>query len=432
MRGEGRTILLVILDGVADRPVPELGAQTPLEAAATPHLDRLATAGVSGIVDVGAPGTPLSSDRAHSILFGYRPTDVPGRGVLEARGFDLDVPPDAVACSASFGRIEAADDEATDDRGWTITDRHVPDAYEACADATERIATFDHEAVDVTFEYTWKNRGIVTLAPTDEAALSAAVTDTDPFEVGLPVVEPALLADAPDPTGAERTADALAAYTRWSVDRLADAPVDVVLSKWAGEPTDPQSFESRHGMSARALTPKPVLQGLGETLGMTVEHTDGPYPQRIEGTLAALESDEFVHLHLPEPDEVAHDDTPSAKRDEIEAIDAALEPLVNRALEDSDLVVAVTADHTTPSRRDVVHAGDPVPMVVHGETVRMDSVEAVGERPAASGGLSRIRGRDVTRLLRAQADRVLLDGLRRSPEVPDYPTTDVTPLDREP
>lgn len=426
MRGEGRTVVLVVLDGVADRPAPELDGRTPLEAAATPQLDRLATAGASGLVDVSRPGTPLSSDRAHSILFGYDPDEVPGRGVLEARGFDRSVPADGVVCSASFARVEAAAE------GWTITDRKVKSARGACADAADRVASFDHDGVSVRFDYTWKNRGLLTLEPRGDAPLSAAVTDTDPFEAGLPVVRAAPLDDAADPAAAARTADALAAYTRWSANRLAESPVDVVLGKWAGAPTDPPSFEARHGMRARMLTPKPVLRGLGRTLGMRVDDPGDDYPARVERTLAAADADEFVHLHLPEPDEVAHAEPPSAKRDEIERIDAALEPLVDRALDDPGLVVAVTADHTTPSRGNVVHSGEPVPLVVAGETVRTDGVETAGERPAAGGDLQRLRGRDVLRLLRASADRVLLDGLRRTPAAPDHPTTDVSLLSREP
>lgn len=425
MRENGRDVLLVILDGAADRPAPELDGRTPLEAAETPQLDRLANAGVSGLVDVHRPGTPLSSDRAHAILFGYAPEEIPDRGVLEARGFGLSVPENGCACSASFAKVDAVGD------GWTITDRKVKSARTECERAAMRVEAFEHRGVEITFEYTWKNRGIVTLESECER-LSAAVTDVDPFEVGLPVANPEPLDGATDPDGAARVADALAAYTRWSIDRLAEEPVDVVLSKWAGEPTSPQSFEARHGMSARTITPKPVVGGLGRTLGMAVDDTDGPYAERVDRTLDALNTETFVHLHFPEPDEVAHAHPPSAKRDELEAIDAALEPLVERALSDPGLVVAVTADHTTPSIGNVVHSGEPVPLVVHGETVRTDDVRTVGERPASKGGLGRLQGRELVYVLRASADRMLLDGLRRASDVPDYPTTDITPLEREP
>lgn len=423
MRGEGRTVMFVVLDGVADRPADELDGRTPLEAATTPNLDRLAEAGTSGIVDVKAPGIPMSSDRAHSILFGYALPELPGRGVLEARGFDITVSSGVVASSASFART------GTDDEHWVVADRSVKAHRAGCDGYAESVSEFGHGDVSVRFEYTWKNRGIVTLSSDSE--LDPNVTDTDPFEAGLPVVRAAPTEGAPDHAAATRTADAIAAYTRWSIAQLADEPVDVVLSKWAGTPTHLEPFSERTGMRGKSFTRKPVLQGLGKTLGMDVEAPPPDYADRPATTLDAVETHDFVHLHYPEPDEVAHAESPTAKRDEIEAIDATLTPLVDRALSDPELVVAVTADHTTPSRGNVVHSGEPVPFTMVGETVRTDDVTTFGERPAAGGGLRRLAGRDVLRVLRATADRVYLDGLRRTPEECDYPATDLDPLSRE-
>jgi 2,3-bisphosphoglycerate-independent phosphoglycerate mutase len=424
MRGKDRRLLWLVLDGAADRPAAELDGRTPLEAADTPNLDRLAAAGVNGTVDVGPPGTPLSSDRAHAYLFGHAPDELPGRGVLEARGFDLDVPADGVACSASFARMRRGDDGT-----WIVTDRHLRDVDADYRTVADRLETVAHPDAEVSFTYTWKNRGIVTLAPTD-APLAPAVTDVDPFEVGLPVLEPEPLdrVDGEERDAARRTGRALAAFTRRTVDRLDDVPVDVVLSKWAGAPTDPPSFAERHGLDAASLTPKPVLTGLARTLGMA--HVDPPadYRTRADRALAALDDRELVHVHYPEPDEVSHAAGPAEKRDELAAIDATLDPVVDRALSDDELVTVVTADHTTPSTEDVVHSGEPVPVTMTAETVRTDDVAATGERAAATGGLGRVAGRDLLRLSRAAADRVLLDGLRRSPAVRDYPDQSLSPL----
>lgn len=424
MRGDTQPpIVLVVLDGAADRPSASLGGATPLEAAETPNLDRLAAAGTSGLLDVSAPGTPLSSDRAHALLFGYDHGDVPGRGVLEARGFDVE--PGDVACSASFAQVIDRDDR------FEVIDRKVTAERERCAAVAGRVDVFGHEGVRVELAYTWKNRGIVTLSA--DEPLSPAVTDVDPFEAGLPVVDPRPTRDAADPDAAARTADALRAYTRWTLDRLASGPVDVVLSKWAASPTDPEPFAARHGLSAASVTRKPTLRGLAETLGMDlVDPTDeDDYGARADAAAAALDDHEFVHVHYPEPDEVAHAASPRAKRDEIAAIDASLAPLVDRLLAD-EVVAVVTADHTTPSVGNVVHSGEPVPVTMTGRTVRTDAVETVGERPAAGGDLGRLRGRDLLRLARAAADRVYLDGLRRTPAVRSYPVRDVPPLRRDP
>jgi 2,3-bisphosphoglycerate-independent phosphoglycerate mutase len=424
MRGEGRRVLFVILDGAADRPAPELDGQTPLEAAETPHLDRLAENGVSGVVDIGPPGTPLPSDRAHARLFGYDPETLPRRSVFETRGLGVHVPKNGVVCSASFARAIEEGNQ------WLITDRKVQDVRDHCRDDAALVGNFRMNGVDVSLKYTWKNRAILT-ATAEDGRLDPGVTDTDPFETGLPVIHPEPTNDADDLDGARLMAEALAAYTRWSADRLQEGATDVVLTKWAGVRTDPEPFSEQQGLNAVSLTPKPVLAGLAETIGMNVIEPPGPHKERAEAVLKAIDTYEFVHAHYPEPDEVAHAGTPTAKRKKLEVIDASLEPVVDHTLNDPELVTVVTADHTTPSVGNVVHSGEPVPVTITAPTVRVDAVDAAGERPAAFGGLGRVRGRDLLRLARAAADQVLLEGLRRTPHGGNVPTTNVRPLTKE-
>ncbi|UIP01336.1 hypothetical protein Hbl1158_15600 (plasmid) [Halobaculum sp. CBA1158] len=424
MRGTDRRILLLLLDGAADRPAPALGGRTPLEAADTPNLDRLASAGINGTMHVAEPGVPLSSDLAHARLFGYDPDELPGRGVLEARGFGLDPDPGSVVCSASFASLHA---------DGTVADRHLSEAAAdyatlAAAPGVESVSVPAIGSGSVSVEYTWKNRALVTI--TADEVVSPAVTDVDPFAEGLPVIASEPVADATDPAAAKRTATALRRYTRHTREALADdpGPADVVLSKWAATPTDPEPFAERHGLDGASVTPKPVLTGLARTVGLAHESPPDGYPARAERALDALAEREFLHVHYPEPDEVSHAAGPAAKRDEIEAIDDSLTAVVDRALADDELVTVVTADHTTPSTEDVVHSGEPVPVTMVADSVRTDDVEAVGERPAATGALRGVGGRDLLRVARAAADRVVLDGLRRTPAVRDYPVTDVRPL----
>jgi 2,3-bisphosphoglycerate-independent phosphoglycerate mutase len=89
-------------------------------------------------------------------------------------------------------------------------------------------------------------------------------------------------------------------------------------------------------------------------------------------------------------DEAGHDGKSIQKRDVIEVIDAALDPLL--AL--SDTLLVVCADHSTPcSVRD--HSADPVPVVIRGPGVRTDRTDRFDEVSCAEGGLHRIRGCDL-------------------------------------
>ena len=65
-----RKAILISLDGIGDRPIHELGGLTPLEAAATPILDIVASEGVVGLVDPYAPGIPCGTDVGHLCMLG--------------------------------------------------------------------------------------------------------------------------------------------------------------------------------------------------------------------------------------------------------------------------------------------------------------------------------------------------------------------------
>src|SRR5512136_906285 len=110
-------VLLLVLDGISDRPCPELGGRTPLEAAETPILDRLAREGICGIMDPIGPGIRPGSDTAHLSLLGYPPEKYyTGRGPLEAEGCGIHMEPGMIGFRANF---------ATLDREGRVTDRRA-------------------------------------------------------------------------------------------------------------------------------------------------------------------------------------------------------------------------------------------------------------------------------------------------------------------
>src|SRR2546428_9061180 len=104
---DARKILLVIFDGLGDRPLTELGHKTPLEATPKPNLDWFASNGVNGLVDPIAPGVAAGSDTSPLALFGYDPHEgYTGPGPLQAAGVGLDPQTGGIAFRRNFAPVD--------------------------------------------------------------------------------------------------------------------------------------------------------------------------------------------------------------------------------------------------------------------------------------------------------------------------------------
>src|SRR5215208_1604418 len=114
---DGVKAILLICDGMGDRPVPSLGARTPLEAANNVNMNTMALQGENGLMDPIAPGIRAGSDTSHLAILGYDPYKVyTGRGPFEAAGIGMDVKKGDIAFRCNF--------ETVDDN-MIITDRRA-------------------------------------------------------------------------------------------------------------------------------------------------------------------------------------------------------------------------------------------------------------------------------------------------------------------
>ena len=431
-------LLVIYFDGLGDRPAPELDGKTPLEAARTPNLDRLAAEGINGLVHAKSPGYALGSPLALHLMFGYPEAEFPDRGPLLARARDFDTAEGEVVLAARFASA------VLEDGGPRLTQRFVHEREQACAALAEAIAI--HEVDGVTFRYLYAGRGDGSLFVRRAGGTGAIgggasheITDTDPLALDLPVLRAQARAEAADAAAAEGTAEALNGYLRWAHGELAahplscvDAgqpPINFLITKWAGPKPRYEPFEQRWGMRPASLPDEEVVSGLLLEMGFHVERLESSDPRsdlqrRLERARRRLdEGFEFVHVHTKYPDPMSHDNEPLRCRDAIEQLDAAMEYYWRELAGDGDLVTVLTSDHSTPSvwagqprgRFFDQHGGEPGPITVRGGNVRVDAVGEAGERPAASGGLGHLRGEDFMPVLLNAAERTNLWEMRPTP-----------------
>jgi 2,3-bisphosphoglycerate-independent phosphoglycerate mutase len=387
-------IVLVLLDGLGDRAHGVLGGRTASEAAATPTLDALAGHGSCGLLYAVGPGRAPSSEVAHWAMLGYRPDEFPGRAVFEAVGRGQDVTDEHVFAYAALRPAERRED------GWWLTGRPDPERdAEQVAALVARCDGIEVGGLRFCLEQVWRGEAVLRIA----GGADERVTDTDAFfRDRHPVLRPRPL--VPD---AERTARACEEWSREVMRRLEGEHFNVITLKWFGRPRQVPSFRERHGVTGGFAAESAFLRGLGRCLGLE------PVEAQLDLDLVTdrLDAgDTFVYVHDKRVDEGGHTKDPRRKRQAIEELDGQFS-----ALPTDRAIVCVTGDHATPASPDVIHSGDPVPLVVAGPGVRADAVTGFGELACAAGILGQLHGSDLMPVLLNAADRPLFLGSRPTP-----------------
>ena len=386
---------MIICDGMADRPVPELGDRTPLEAARTQNMDRIARDGICGLMDTIAPGIPPGSDTAHLALLGYDPFEVyTGRGPFEAAGAGIGLEPGDIALRVNF---------ATVDDGLVVQDRRAGRIRDTRG-LEAVIKRVKLPGVRLTFKSTTAHRAVLVLRG---KGLSHEVTDSDPHEVGVrvPSIKPRV-------QKAARTAKLLNEFSNRAHKALKDhptnrkrieqglLPANYLLLRGAGVVPHLEPLQKRFGLKGACIAAAALVKGVCRMIGMEVidvpkstTGVDTDLDSETKAVLRALKTHDFVLYSIKGFDEVSHDGDFRAKVKFIERVDAVMGGL--RGAADYTMLVI---DHTTPvSVRD--HTGDSVPIAIAGPGVRLDDVKNYNERAAAKGRLGRIRGKNLLPIL---------------------------------
>jgi 2,3-bisphosphoglycerate-independent phosphoglycerate mutase len=397
-------IVVLLLDGLGDRAHASLGGRTANEAARTPNLDALAAGGSTGILYAIGPGRAPSSEVAHWSMLGYLSEEFPNRAVFEALGAEQEVSPDDVFAFAALRPAERRSGEL-----WLTGRPAYGEDEEQAATLVERCAQLEVDGLRFTLSQLGRGEAVLRVS----GGADDRVTDSDAFfRDRHPVLRPQ--AAHPD---AMRTARAAEQWMRKVIERLEGERFNVITLKWWGKWTPVPTFLERHGVTGSFIAGSRFLHGLGRAVGLApveAPETDEPATdlrERLRLVRERLDAGEtFVFAHLKATDSAGHTKDPAIKQRTIELLDAELGDLpVDGA------VVCVTGDHATPAYSDVIHSGDPVPILVAGPGVRADSVESFGELDCSRGILGHLRGPDLMPVLLNAADRPLFLGSRPTP-----------------
>ncbi len=393
--------IVLLGDGMADRPVDELGGRTPLLAARTPNMDRIASEGVLGMVRTLPEGMPLGSDVANLTVLGYDPKAVyTGRSPIEAAGMGVELGPGDVAyrCNlVTLGR-GGSDGLDTDLAGELKPEFIMVDfagGHPGDEEAGSLVSTLAKELGEEEIEFhpsvsyrhlmVWR-KGLqdLTVSPPHDLTdgrigigwprgpASEKILDLMTRSVGLL---------ARHPVNARRASEG-------------KKPVNAIWLWGQGVKPGMNNFRDVYGLDGAMITAVDLMRGLAVSIGFEViivpgatGYLDTNYEGKASAALKALERVDIVYLHVEAPDEAGHSGSLENKIRAMEDFDSrVVGPVLEGLKELGPHRVLLLPDHATPLEIKT-HSEEAVPFAIYDSRISGGSGETYDEASAASTGI---------------------------------------------
>ncbi len=385
---------IIIPDGASDEPLAELGGKTPLEAAYTPNMDRIAMEGRQGTARTVPEGFESGSDVATMCLLGYDPAVYhTGRAPLEAAA--RNIPLSATDWVFRCNLVTVIGGIMKDHSAGGITNAEAKELIDALSQSLQLPGYEFH--LGVSYRNLMVYRG----------SLDFDVKTKAPHEIPEESAEKWL----PTGKGGEVLRDIIArSFKLFEHHRVNEArrqsglnPATNVWLWGQGHAPSLPKFVDRFGIEKAAMiTGVDLLRGLANLLGWDVLEVEGMtsfhdtnYIGQGIATAAALDDYDLVFSHIEAPDEASHQADWKTKVEAIEHIDKhVVGPVLEKIRAFPEWRIMVLPDHPTniATRK---HGYAPTPFCMAGTRVRSVDHKPYNERNAAASGVQIGRGHEL-------------------------------------
>jgi len=388
--------LLIVGDGMADYPVPELDNKTPLQAANKPNMDMIAAKGRNGLLKTVPNGLTPGSGTAILSVLGYDPTRYyTGRGPFEAAARNIKLNENDVAYRCNL--ITEKDGILVDYSADHITNSESAELIDSVKESLENRG-------EVEFFAGLGYRHFLILRNYMHKEIIECTPPHDARGVEISKVLPQAKTEE-----TKSTVDLLNRLILDSKKVLENHPVNVARKKvgkrpgnmiwpWGGgrKPVMP-TFKEKYGVDAAVISAVDLVKGIGVYAGMKIVDVPGAtglydtnYEGKAEYALKALENSDMVFVHVEAPDEAGHCRDYELKVKTIEDLDKRLLGRLLDGLKE-ECVIAVLPDHPTPIKIGT-HTKDPVPFAIYSPSIKADGAKQFDEYSAKKGEYGLIEG----------------------------------------
>ena len=409
-------MIYVLLDGVGDLPHPDLDGKTPLEAANTPTLDKIASNGSIGEVISVGKGIAPESDIAVFNMLGYKfnHADYAGRGVIEAIGIGIDFKDGDLALRGNYSTLN--DEKVIIDRR---AGRHIEkEDADGIAKEIEDKIKFSYPDTSVVVSPTIGHRVTVRIR-VNSRKLSSRITNTDPAysNIGGMGVAKAVgdflkiekclpLEETED---SKFTANLVNEFSEQAIKIMKESQINkkrqdhnkkqlscILLRDAGNKYPDVIPINEKYTMNFSCIVDMPVELGISEVLKMKAFEAGGltDYEEKAKVAAKAMETQNAIYVHLKGPDEFGHDGDAIGKMKNIEEIDQRFFKTLVENIDSSKVAIVISADHSTPCINKG-HSDDPVPILVSGDFIKNDGTTRMTEGQAKKGSIGLLQGAEV-------------------------------------
>ena len=388
--------IILVPDGLADRPLKELGGKTPMEAARTPNMDYMAKNGFSALVQTIPDGMPPGSDIGNLALFGYNPNDnFSGRASLEAANLGIILKEDEVVFRCNL--VTVKDDKMVDYSAGHISTDEAKNLIEHFG----RVIDWP----DVRF-YVGKSYRHLMVMKTINVPAMFAINTVPPHDIMGQEFKSYL------PTGPhsdnllkimERSKQVL---ERHQINKIredsGENPANMVWLWGQGSRPNLPLFKDRYGLSGSVISAVDLVNGIECLAGLDVINVPGAngyydtnYKGKAEYALNSLKKHDFVYVHVEATDEAGHNGDWAAKVKCCEHFDKKIVgPIIKSFGKSKGVRTLVCPDHPTPIATRT-HDRSPVPFVMWGEGIKANGTKEYSEKAASEFGVKFKSGEDM-------------------------------------
>ena len=380
--------IIILGDGMADRPIAELGNKTPLMAANTPNIDELCRKGRCGRLITVPDDMPPGSEIANMAVLGYDVKKVyQGRGVLEAASMGIELDETDIAMRCNLICIE--DEKIKNHSAGHISNEEAKELITALQEE------LDNEKVKFYPGVSYRHLLVIKGEKNN-------VKCTPPHDVPRTLFKDVLAKSLNDDLALSKLLNNLVFKSQ---EILSKHPVnkkrvsegkDPANSIWPWSPgTKPnmKTLQELYSVSGAMISAVDLLYGIGKYAGMKavkVEGSTGLYTTNYEGkakaAVDALKEVDLVYLHIEASDEAGHEGDFELKKKTIEYLDSRVVKYImdETAMMDEPVTIALIPDHPTPC--DIrTHTRDAVPFIIFKPNVAPDSVSEYNEESVNEG-----------------------------------------------